>query len=270
MAAGSSLLLEGFEEDEAGGKGMQVDEGKKGEKQKRQSEEEEKEKSKARKSSSSAQKGGGEGTATQKGKKKGGGKGKDDKDNEASKKQMTEAFRENKALMSLIIAQVLNSAQTDRDLMGILYETWVIPIGSRIVELAKKQNLKYSDKVKVRGHGLGPPHLYTFGGVLAGLQELKKDSDHTEPLKTVIEAFVKKSAVEKGEVAKLCRASKVYDSSKYRVTMSFGTSPEAVQARQVVMAAMHSLGEEYEFKQGRPPPSFMERELGEWLQQMLE
>ena len=260
--ANTGLLLEG-EDLEEGGERMTVDEGKKGEKRAAT----EKEEGRARKTASGA--GPSAGKNKEKG-KKGGGKGKEEEP--VDKKHIGEAMKENKVLMTLIMKQILNSAQCNRDVQGVLFETWLMPIGTRIVELAKKQNLKYSEKVKVRGHGLGPPHLYTFGGVLAGIQELKKGSEMEEKINKVVELYIKMSVVEKGEIAKFCRISKIYDTTKYRVTMCFGPAEDAVRARAIIMTAMHSLEEEmgFEFKQGRPPPSYMEREIGSWLQALLE
>ena len=175
---------------------------------------------------------------------------------------------ENKALMSLMVKQILNSAQTGRDLMGVLYDTWIVPIECQMIQVAKKQNMKYSEKVNTRGHGLGPPHLYTFGGVLAGLASMVKDTENMVPVQQVIENYIEKEATAKGETIKFCRINKVYDSSKFRLTMAFSPTAEAMTARQIIMTALHKQ-QEFEHKQGRPPPSFMERELADWLQALL-
>ena len=128
--------------------------------------------------------------------------------------------------------------------------------------------MKYSEKVKTRGHGLGPPHLYTFGGILAGLATMVKDTENMDPIQKVIDSYIEKEATSKGETIKFCRISKVYDSSKYRLTMAFSPTAEAMAARQAVMSALHNM-KDFEHKQGRPPPSFMERELADWLQALL-
>ena len=128
--------------------------------------------------------------------------------------------------------------------------------------------MKYSEKVKTRGHGLGPPHLYTFGGILAGLATMVKDTESMDPIQKVIDSYIEKEATSKGETIKFCRISKVYDSSKYRLTMAFSPTAEAMAARQAVMSALHNM-KDFEHKQGRPPPSFMERELADWLQALL-
>ena len=258
------LLLDGFEEEEDetsySTEKMTVDEGKRG--QKRATSQE-----RATASASKPAKGGGGKQGA-----KAGGKGKQSKGEDSSssseKKHVSQAMLENKALMSLMVKQILNSAQTGRDLMGVLYDTWIVPIECQMIQVAKKQNMKYSEKVKTRGHGLGPPHLYTFGGVLAGLASMVKDTENMVPVQQVIENYIEKEATAKGETIKFCRINKVYDSSKFRLTMAFSPTAEAMTARQIIMTALHKQ-QEFEHKQGRPPPSFMERELADWLQALL-
>ena len=72
--------------------------------------------------------------------------------------------------------------------------------------------------------------------------------------------------VEKGEMIRFCRLSKLYDQSKRRFTMCWGPGQEAV--RRAVLKAMVEKG--WERKQGRAPPSFMERELQAWLEVLLK
>ena len=255
------LLLEGFEEEEEEitTEKMTVDEGKRG--QKRATTQDA-----ANSPAPKPAKGGGGKQGA-----KAGGKGKQSKGEDSSsseKKHVNQAMLENKALMSLMVKQILNSAQTGRDLMGVLYDTWIVPIECQLIQVAKKQNLKYSEKVKARGHGLGPPHLYTFGGVLSGLASMVKDTESMIPVQEVIDNYIEKEATAKGETIKICRVSKACDSSKHRLTMAFSPTAEAMAARQAIMTALHKQ-KEFEHKQGRPPPSYMERELAEWLQTLL-
>ena len=71
---------------------------------------------------------------------------------------------------------------------------------------------------------------------------------------------------EVAEQVRMFRLSKVYDKEKRRLTMSF--APTLAEQRKAVKGALDQLN--WECKQGRAPPSHMERELQAFLEELVK
>ena len=108
------------------------------------------------------------------------------------------------------------------------------------------------------GHGLGAPHLYIFGALL---EWAASQTEQTKDLYTKYESL---DLLGRNELVKLCKIAKLYDPETKKLVISFGTGPEALQLRGLVMPVLTKTPEA-QVKVGKPPPGYMERELGDWL-----
>ena len=175
---------------------------------------------------------------------------------------------ENKKLMSLMVKQLLKVSQQTRDIEGVVFETVIGPADSAAVKSALTQNTTYSEqtKVKGRGHGLGPPHHWTFGGFISGLAE---SPSLLLPTKTKLQEALKNygdmNEEAKNEVVRFFRISKMHDSSKKRLTYSLG--PAGLELREHLNSALDQLS--WEKRCGKAPTSHMERELQKWLEALI-
>ena len=103
-----------------------------------------------------------------------------------------EKDKEGSKLFMLLIKSILHSLQLGRDLASVVYLTWLFPVNHAVVEGGKEQNSMYSEHTYgVRGHGLGPPHIWTYGGMIKALDEtLQGDAKAPEPLKQQAQQFL--------------------------------------------------------------------------------
>ena len=186
----------------------------------------------------------------------------------AAAKHLSNSLKESRVLMTLMLKQILRNTQDNRDLMGVLFETWLGPATSLVATMAKQQNVRYSSGAKSRGHGLGPPHLYTFAGTLGALAVQAKETACAAEAQGNLDTYSSKAMLEKSEIIKFCRLTPLYEKTKIRVTMSFGVGQEA-QACRNSLVKMLTATEGFEYKAGRAPAGFMERELGLWLQALV-
>ena len=186
----------------------------------------------------------------------------------AAVKHLSASLKESKVLMTLMLKQILRNTQDNRDLMGVLFETWLGPAASLVATMAKQQNLRYSTGARSRGHGLGPPHLYTFAGTLGALAVQAKETPSAAEAQGNLDTYSNKAMLDKSEIIKFCRLTPLFEKSKIRITMSFGVGMEA-QACRNSLVKMLSATEGFEYKAGRAPAGYMERELGQWLQALL-
>ena len=88
------------------------------------------------------------------------------------RKRRAESREKNKKLQSLIIKQVLRSAQSNRDLEGVPYDTLLGEATLDEVTCASEQTHAYAEHTQNnKNHGLGPPYIWTFGGVLTSVRK---------------------------------------------------------------------------------------------------
>ncbi len=80
--------------------------------------------------------------------------------------------------------------------------------------------------------------------------------------------YTKVSLSKRHEVIAFFRLTKVYKSDKMRIVWSFPPTMPGMKARDFWSEYAKSQ-EEWEEKLGRPPASYMERQLGEWAEALL-
>ena len=132
------------------------------------------------------------------------------------------------------------------------------------------QTQAYQARVKgQKKHGLGPPHVYAFQGCIAGLVKhheagigMKKLKE-VQTLKARLEDLKWEEVLE--EVA-IFRVSKVYDKEKRRITLMM--APHMRDTSKLIGNCLEQIG--WEKKEGKAPPSHMERELQAFLEELVK
>ena len=142
-------------------------------------------------------------------------------------RKVTSVMKDNKILFSLIIKQLLAVAQASRDTAQVLFDILLIPCEMIFIVTAISQNTLYNKKLQKlgKGHGLGPPFLWTSQGVLAGLAKQLKTADSKENLSTITEivkTWNSLSSEEKADTLRFCRVVKNYDTSTKKLVMNWG------------------------------------------------
>ena len=132
----------------------------------------------------------------------------------------------------------------------------------------------------VAGHGLGPPHLYVLGGFADSLKEQMQvkaqgdaaANDMETKMTPLVDYLEKASIEEKGRFCPFFKLTKCYkkkgETQKTRLTMAFGPSRDAQEARLLLMKIMSTYSL-VDFKVGRPPAGGLERKVQQWLETFL-
>ena len=70
-----------------------------------------------------------------------------------------------------MLKQLLRNEQDTRTLCGVVFDTYIVSSQLNAVVAAKAQTQAYNDAVqqKGRGHGLGPPFIWAWAGLVQGL-----------------------------------------------------------------------------------------------------
>ena len=132
------------------------------------------------------------------------------------------------------------------------------------------QNSNYATAVKEGGKGpaFGPPFIWTYGGLLTSNQQADKIGQaNATAMKTMLDDYQDLDVPAKCDKNKFCRVSKMYDQQQRRLTICFPLGV-ADKQRETVVASLVQLG--WQRKQGRAPPTHLERELQAWLDVLLE
>ena len=101
-----------------------------------------------------------------------------------------------------------------------------------------------------------------FGALL---EWVSKQSEENKDIYTTYES---PDVMGRSDLAKLCKIAKLYDPAMKQLVITFGTGQEALRLRSLVMPALIKIPEAQP-KVGKPPPGYMERELGEWLKHII-
>ena len=203
--------------------------------------------------------------------KKGRNGGKEEGETAGSKK--LDGVRKNselKSLLTLMLKSQLRMEQRMRDLEGASMLTFVGKADDLMLNEISCQTQAYQARVKgQKDHGLGPPHVYAFQGCIAGLAKhhtagigMKNSGEITELMKR-LEGWDWKEVLE--EVL-IFRVSKVYDREKRRITLM--VAPQARSMGKLVGNCLEQIG--WQKKEGRAPPSHMEREMQAFLEQLIK
>jgi hypothetical protein len=110
----------------------------------------------------------------------------------------------------------------------------------------------------------GPPHLLAFMGLLMAIKEAGPTvgQHNFDKITEYLESATNMSTEELNDQVRLCKAAKCYNHSDKKLFLEMGRCP----VRQHILAAVVQMG--FKKKGGRAPPSHLERELGEWLEQL--
>ena len=212
------------------------------------------------------------------GKGRGRGKGADSTSDHQSGKSLPIAISKNPQLRKFLITiqkAVLQSMLKHRDTESVLFDTLLGETDSPVVTAAKSQNMSYQKASEKKGHGLGPPMIWTCGGMLTALlEQTEKDATkgalhlETIQLKKIIGEFETLSMEGRAELCRFCRVTRCYRSEMTRITLACSPSPAGMALRAAILTGLVAGG--WEMKVGRAPPVHLERELQGWLELFVQ
>ena len=191
-------------------------------------------------------------------------------DGGAGKKKLDNVKKngELKTLLTLMIKTQLRSEQRLRELEGVVLTTFVGAASDLFLNEVSCQTQAYQAKVKGnKKHDLGPPHVYAYQGFLDGLVKHHQNELGGKNQKEVLELKKKTEEKKWEEVADevgIFRISKTFDKDKRRLTLAM--APHLREERLLICSCLNQLS--WDKKEGRAPPSHMERELQAFLEEL--
>ena len=158
-------------------------------------------------------------------------------------------------------------SQDMRDALSVLMTNLIGPQEHGLIDAAREQGLAYNQRVQKKGHGLGSPHVWIYGGVVEWLVA-NLDPDTPEPqakaLKAHLAEFAELEPDEKAEVCKFFKVSKTFKSDFARITLALDNRATEIRSILIKQLEHHN----FIIKTGRAPASYMERELQSWIESM--
>jgi hypothetical protein len=150
-------------------------------------------------------------------------------------------------------------------LTGSLIDVVFLESDSAPVTMMLEQGRRFSKAVQEEGrsHEQGPPHIFVWSGLLAGLVSMgdKLGMANAKSLAGLQRDFEKMAKDEQLDMVKVCRCDRTYNSGHHKVLLFL--HPSNWEIAKLILASMVQLGGVR--KQGRPPKGNMERELEDWL-----
>lgn len=170
-------------------------------------------------------------------------------------------------LIGLMIKMILSLAQGRRDTEGAVFDTLLGESGLPEVATMEEQCTVYQKKA-VKGHSLGPPHIWVFGALLAVVVKRCEAvaAANLEVLKEFLQTYESADVETKADPVRFCRVSKFYNHWQKRIILCLAR--ECGQFRKALMGAL--VEAKFVRRQGRAPATLMERELQEWLERLLK
>ena len=154
------------------------------------------------------------------------------------------------------------------DLCGALFDTIIMDTEHDVVKSMREQTRLYNESVQTagKGHTLGPPQIWAWGGLIAGLQKqvTAVGAANAVTLTGYLTQLDGMSMHAKCDHARFCRVDRTYQSEQARITLSVGRSG----VRDSVVSALQQLGAAR--KCGRAPPTQLARDLQQWLDTLLD
>ena len=185
-----------------------------------------------------------------------------------SKKKPAAFCKNTTPLMGIIIKQCLRTEQDTRSLCGALFDTIIMATEHDVVKSMREQTRLYNESVQTagKGHPLGPPQIWAWGGLIAGLQKKGTAVGAANPvtLTSYLRQLDGMSMDAKCDHARFCRVDRTYQSEQARITLSVDRSG----VRDSVVSALQQLGAARKY--GRAPPTQLARELQQWLDTLLD
>ena len=185
-------------------------------------------------------------------------------------KKKPDASRKNTTqLMGIIIKQCLRTEQDTRSLCGALFDTIIMATEHDVVKSMREQTRLYNESVQTagKGHTLGPPQIWAWGGLIARLQ--KQGTAVGAASAVTLTGYLRQldgmSMDAKCDHARFCRVDWTYQSEQARITLSVDRSG----VRDSVVSA-HCSRWRAARKYGRAPPTQLARDLQELLDTLLD
>ena len=185
-----------------------------------------------------------------------------------SKKKPVAFCKNTTQLMGIIIKQCLRTEQDTRSLSGAHFDTIIMATEHDVVKSMREQTRLYKEIVQTagRGHTLGPPQIWAWGGLIAGLQKqgAAVGAANAVTLTRYLRQLDGMSMDAKCDHARFCRVNRTYQSEQARITLSVdrsGVQDSVVNALQQLGAAR---------KYGRAPSTQLARELQQRLDTLLD
>ena len=132
--------------------------------------------------------------------------------------------KDHQSLLTLMLKGQLWTMQNMREVLGVIYDQWIVEADSPEAEEMRGQGRSYSEEVKKRGrgHGLGCPAIHIAGGFFGALEKRGpmiglKNQKH---LKWIVELMDNSSPQEFFLLVRQCRVHKVYDKTKARISIA--------------------------------------------------
>ena len=149
-----------------------------------------------------------------------------------------------------------------RSLCGALFDTIIMATEHDVVKSMREQTRLHNESVQTagKGHTLGPPQIWAWGGLIAGLQ--KQGTAVT--LTGYLRQLHSMSMDAKCDHARFCRVDRTYQSEQARITLSVDRSG----VRDSVVSALQQLGAARKY--GRAPPTQLASDLQQWLDTLLD
>ena len=143
-----------------------------------------------------------------------------------------------------------------------MFDTYIVSSQlNAVVVAAKAQTQAQNDAVqqKGRGHGLGPPFIWAWAGLVQGLiTEGTKLGEVLAPLSDHMEELNKPSIEERCGIIKHCRIDKIFQPQQCRVTLGLET-----------LNLRYAVGRRWRRKKATTGTSnCTARELQDWLEVM--
>ena len=171
-------------------------------------------------------------------------------------------------LMCLMVKQLLRSAQVGRELWGAMFDTVVVKNDTPEPMAMSEQTGSYAKLVQEegRGHKRGPPYIWAWAGLISSLDKRGQvvGAMTAKKLKEYMTELEGMDIEQRCEAVKFCRLDKMYNQELRRITFCCSNG----EARAAVLKAFDEVGAER--KQGKAPASYMERELQEWVEALIE
>eukprot|EP00959_Pyramimonas_sp_CCMP1952_P000825 16345-Pyramimonas_sp.AAC.1 len=147
----------------------------------------------------------------------------------------------------------------------VIFDAWIFksdsPIIMRIQEQAAACGI--ATKENSKRHDLGPPQIYAMGGLLAAAKELPFEGQLKAKATGMFMDYDDYDNEQKTELVLFCKVDSMYEKGKKRLTIATREPQFGMYMTQALKTTPAQR------KYGRAPGTHMERELQEWVEQLL-
>ncbi len=167
-------------------------------------------------------------------------------------------------ILKAIVKALLRTMQDTRDVTSCCIDVLIGPSEATIFQDMASQTSEYSKLDKAAKEASGSPHLLAFCGLLTAIiaKGPSVGQANYEAVVTYNEQVKHFTPLQLNEHVRLCKQARCYKSETKKLYLELGRCP----AREQILVAIIQMG--FVKKGGRAPPSHLERDLIEWLQQL--